>query len=59
MAGEHLELGEAIAEQLSLALDPYPRVPGATLELDDDAEAAPEATRPNPFAKLAGLKKPQ
>ena len=60
--GEHLELGEAIAEQLSLALDPYPRVPGAVLELEPDPEdedAAPEEARPNPFAKLAALKKPQ
>lgn len=27
------DLGEAMAEQLSLALDPYPRAPGATLDL--------------------------
>lgn len=57
--GEVLELGEAIAEQLSLALDPYPRVPGAELELpheeeEDEPEEAP--ARPNPFAKLAALK---
>jgi uncharacterized metal-binding protein YceD (DUF177 family) len=59
--GEALELGEAIAEQLSLALDPYPRVPGAKLELEPDEpeeEEAPEEepARPNPFAKLAALK---
>lgn len=57
--GEALELGEAIAEQLSLALDPYPRAPGAKLELDllqEEEEPEAEPTRPNPFAKLAGLK---
>ncbi|MBC9205865.1 DUF177 domain-containing protein [Roseomonas aerophila] len=57
-----LELGEALAEQLSLALDPYPRAPGASLEegfsVGDD-EPAPEspAPRPNPFAVLKGLKR--
>jgi uncharacterized metal-binding protein YceD (DUF177 family) len=57
-----LELGEALAEQLSLALDPYPRSPGASLEegfsIGED-EAAPEspAPRPNPFAVLKGLKR--
>jgi uncharacterized metal-binding protein YceD (DUF177 family) len=57
-----LELGEALAEQLSLALDPYPRAPGAALEegytLGDEAEE-PEspAPRPNPFAALKGLKR--
>ncbi len=55
--GDQLELGEAVAEQLSLALDPYPRAPGAVLALDDGATAEPEPRRPNPFASLAGLKK--
>ena len=30
-AGGALDLGEAAAEQLALALDPYPRAPGAVL----------------------------
>jgi uncharacterized metal-binding protein YceD (DUF177 family) len=61
-----LELGEALAEQLSLALDPYPRVPGAslpegfTIGEDNEAAPAPEAdaapARLNPFAGLAALK---
>ncbi|MBC9175509.1 YceD family protein [Pseudoroseomonas ludipueritiae] len=57
--GEVLELGEAIAEQLSLALDPYPRAPGAKLELDlleEEEEPEEEPARPNPFAKLSALK---
>ncbi len=42
------DLGEAVAEQLALALDPYPRAPGAILP----AEASEEAEHP-----LAGLAK--
>ncbi len=45
-----LELGEATVEQLALALDPYPRKPGAELPAD------PEATPDNPFAALARLR---
>jgi uncharacterized metal-binding protein YceD (DUF177 family) len=32
--GGAIDLGEAFAEELGLALDPYPRVPGAALEED-------------------------
>ncbi len=48
-----LELGEATVEQLALALEPYPRKPGAVLpaELSD----APS----NPFATLAKLRRPE
>jgi hypothetical protein len=46
-----LDLGEAAAEQLALALDPYPHAPGAVLlDLPDDAEA-------QPFAGLARLRR--
>ena len=48
-AGGVLDLGEAAAEQLALALDPYPRAPGATLP--DMAD--PDEVLPMPFAKLA------
>lgn len=30
LVAETIDLGEVVAEQLALALDPYPRVPGAT-----------------------------
>ena len=30
--GEAIDIGEAVAQQLALALDPYPRAPGAILE---------------------------
>lgn len=47
------DLGEALAQQLSLALDPYPRAAGAQLPEDPGGEAAH-----GPFATLAKLKRP-
>jgi uncharacterized metal-binding protein YceD (DUF177 family) len=53
----HFDLGEALAEELSLSLNPYPRAPGARLpEAEDDAA---EATPRNPFARLAALRPPR
>ena len=49
------ELGEALAEQLALALDPYPRAPGAALP-GAEPEAAEEPAPKTPFAALAALK---
>ena len=49
--GNLIDPGEAAAEQLGLALDPYSRMPGVVLN-----EAEPEA-KPHPFAALSGLKK--
>jgi uncharacterized metal-binding protein YceD (DUF177 family) len=47
--GNVIDVGEAAAEQLGLALDPYPRMPGAEMpELEDDPE-------PHPFAALRRL----
>jgi uncharacterized metal-binding protein YceD (DUF177 family) len=48
-----IDLGEAAAEQLALALDPYPHKPGAE-------ETVPEPeTAPHPFAALAALQRKQ
>jgi hypothetical protein len=47
-AGELIDLGAALAEQLALALDPYPRKPGA--ELPGEFTAEPET----PFSVLKG-----
>lgn len=57
--GGLVDLGEAVAEQLALALDPYPRAEGVSLpELDPQEEEEAEAPlRPNPFAALAKLRK--
>ena len=47
--GNLIDLGEAAAEQLGLALDPYPRMPGVEMpEIEDDPE-------PHPFAALRRL----
>ncbi len=46
-----VDLGEAASQQLALALDPYPRAPGAVLPETEDG------TEPNPFAALAALKR--
>jgi uncharacterized metal-binding protein YceD (DUF177 family) len=55
-AGGVVDLGEAVAEQLALALDPYPRAEGAALPALDDAAAPEPPARPNPFAVLGKLK---
>jgi uncharacterized metal-binding protein YceD (DUF177 family) len=47
-----VDLGEAVAEQLSLALDPYPRAPGAALPAAEGEGAEPSG----PFAALAALR---
>lgn len=58
LTGGRLDLGETLAEQLSLALDPYPKAPGATFggasfgadETDDADEGE------SPFAVLKELR---
>ena len=54
-----LDLARLIADSLALALDPYPRAPGASLdslETDGDGQGDGPA-RPAPFAALAALKR--
>ena len=47
--GDTIDLGEAAAEQLALALDPYPRIDGATVpDIEGDEDR-------NPFAALTRL----
>lgn len=59
--GDHIDLGEAIAQSLGLALDPYPRAPAEiraaaerllTSEAEAEAIAAADKARANPFAML-------
>lgn len=50
-----IDIGEAVAEHLALALDPFPRAPGASFELLEDTPEQPEK-RPSPFAALARLR---
>lgn len=61
LTGNLLDVGEIVAEQLSLAADPYPRRPGAKLEdvlpkLRRDDRPARREQRRHPFAGLAALK---
>jgi len=56
-----IDVGEAVAQQLALAIDPYPRQEG--VDLDQVLDALPtgrkalldRTERKNPFAALAGL----
>jgi hypothetical protein len=52
--GGVIDLGEVTAEQLSLALDPYPRGPDAAAALEREVQEIGEATPDSPFAGLAG-----
>jgi uncharacterized metal-binding protein YceD (DUF177 family) len=51
----HIDLGELAAEQLALALDPYPKAPGAAVpaQFSPEEDAGEEAERAvNPFSIL-------
>lgn len=52
-----IDVGEAVAECLGLALDPYPRAPGADEALAGIAESEERETRESPFAVLEKLKR--
>lgn len=52
--GASIDVGEAVAETLSLSLDPWPRAPGAEEALKEAGVKRKEQV--GPFAALAGLK---
>lgn len=54
-SGGAIDLGEAAAETLALALDPFPRSPAAEQALKAAGVLA-EGEEPGPFAALAALK---
>ncbi|MEX0760392.1 MAG: DUF177 domain-containing protein, partial [Tistlia sp.] len=57
LTGDRLDLGELVAQQAALALDPYPRAAGARLAQSDwGASDEEEVPSDNPFAALASLK---
>lgn len=56
-SGGAIDLGEAAAETLALALDPFPRSPGADDALRKAGVLGEEET--GPFAALAKLKQPK
>ncbi len=58
LTGESIDLGEVVAEQLALALDPYPRAPGVAFE-GASFGGAEESEESHPFAVLRELKRRQ
>lgn len=61
LTGNMLDVGEIVAEQLSLAADPYPRRPGAKLEdvlpkPRNTGRRGPPDQRRHPFAGLSALR---
>ncbi len=56
--GPHgIDLGEALAQQLAIALDPYPRVPRVALPEEPRAGAGGARAAGSPFAALESLKR--
>ena len=57
--GDSLDVGEVVAEELALDLDPYPRAPGvdASEVLKTYGVSADNAADAGPFAALAKLKR--
>lgn len=55
--GGVVDVGEAVAEHLLLALDPHPRKAGVAVEVPEGVEKnGPDTLPNNPFAALQGLK---
>jgi uncharacterized metal-binding protein YceD (DUF177 family) len=52
-----IDLGETVAQQLAIALDPYPRAPGAALPPGDFTGSEEQTGKKRPFATLEALKK--
>jgi len=50
--GNSIDIGEAVAQAMSLALDPYPRKPEATVAIPEENEA-----KDGPFVGLSKLKR--
>ncbi|MGE0724996.1 MAG: DUF177 domain-containing protein [Alphaproteobacteria bacterium] len=53
--GDSIDIGEAVAQELSLALDPFPRAPGATPEDLDGAAPGLSEDRHSSDGALAAL----
>ena len=61
LVGNTIDLGELVAEQLALAIDPFPRADGAEFTPPQGAETAAKGDggeeKTSPFSVLAALKK--
>lgn len=51
-----IEVGRLVYEQLSTAIDPYPRAPGAVFAWSEPGHDSDSSDRDKPFASLAALK---
>lgn len=53
-----IDMGEAVAEAMALAIDPYPKKPGASFadRVEPESEASGADAARNPFAGLSRLK---
>jgi uncharacterized metal-binding protein YceD (DUF177 family) len=59
-AGGVLDVGELVAEELAVSLDPHPRSPAADAVLAEHAPPPPgDGEGARPFAALAGLRSPR
>ena len=56
VGADGIDIGELVAQQLSVALDPYPRAEGASLE-EAGLAGGETALEEGPFAALAALKR--
>lgn len=54
-SGGQVDVGAALAQQLSLAVDPYPRKAGAKLDWTSEEDGDDSAEPPGPFSALAKL----
>jgi len=52
LVGDEIDIGEAVAQEFSLALPPFPRNPEIRLETETEADSG---AAPNPFAGLRRL----
>ena len=52
LTGETIDIGEAVAQEFSLSLPPFPRAPGVAID-----EHPPEPKEESPFAVLARTKR--
>ncbi len=59
LMGDSLDVGEIVAEELALSLDPYPRKSGIALGIGPSGPAAEAGEKPRggPFEALAALKR--
>ena len=58
LEGDAIDIGEAVAQQLAVAMEPYPRAPGveAPAILSDDEQPGADEPVGTALASLAALK---